>query len=65
MPKGELRSDGTMDTVIACSECGEEQRYTFAGDGEETYDEFVEWALMDFDEEHVCQEEAEEEADDD
>ena len=54
-----LTDDGTMDTVLACLECGEEARYNFANaesfpDGEEGYAAFVDWALADADEEHDC-----------
>lgn len=31
----QLSDDGTMDTIIRCSECGEEQRYNYDGDTEE------------------------------
>lgn len=55
-----LKDDGTFDTVICCTECGEEQRYNWEPDSiehcEETYDEFVAWAIEDFDESHVCEE---------
>lgn len=57
---GELRDDGTMDTVIACSECGEEARFNFsAGPGEEgdvDYDTFVQECIEEFDNEHECPE---------
>ncbi len=47
-----LGDDGTMDTVVSCSECNEETRYNFDGVG--SYQEFVKWALGDFDETHEC-----------
>lgn len=53
-----LGDDGTMDTVICCDECGEEMRYMYDPDPQggqvESYDEFVEWAISDFDEDHEC-----------
>lgn len=53
--RGELTDDGTLDTVISCPECGEEARYTLDGaDG--SYDDFVKWAIDDFDSEHECDE---------
>lgn len=53
----ELRDDGTMDTVIACDRCGEEERYNWDGEGFGSYDAFVAWALKDFDETHECADE--------
>jgi hypothetical protein len=52
----ELSDDGTMDTVLVCVSCGAEARYTFDGDGEESYDAFVEWAIEDAegDHDHEC-----------
>lgn len=64
--RARLGDDGTMDTVICCSECGEEMRYTYAAGPDDqtyydpdaqTYDEFVAWAMEDFDEDHECEEE--------
>ncbi len=54
----ERRGDGTMDTVLVCVGCGAEARYTFDGEGEETYDAFVEWAIEDAegDHDHECPE---------
>lgn len=50
-----LADDGTLDTVFRCRNCGGEERYTFAGgDGEETYEEFLEWAFEDANEGHEC-----------
>ena len=55
--KPELRDDGTMDTVIACPNCGEEARYTFIREDEETtYDDYVQSCIDDFDSEHECDE---------
>lgn len=81
---GKLGDDGTMDTVIYCDECGQEQRYNYdsgprdeqdtadriaelrakyptAHDSQITarldrqlYDEFVAWAVEDFESEHTC-----------
>lgn len=57
-----LGDDGTLDTVIYCSECGVEQRYNFdpampdtIDDIESDYASFVDWCLEDFDSEHECQ----------
>ncbi len=41
-----LGDDGTLDTVIVC-QCGAEFRFNFDGDGDETYDDFIAWALDD------------------
>lgn len=61
-----LTDDGTMDTVLRCSDCGEEFRYNYDGgvehDGdnddtrtdEQMYDDFVEWAIEDADSDHDC-----------
>lgn len=60
-----LGDDGTMDTVLVCSKCGEEFRYNFEpsndpvddendDDGPEAYDDFVKWAISDATEEHEC-----------
>lgn len=64
-----LSSDGTMDTVLVCNECGQEARYTYMpdeacdspeGDSEEEaeqhYEDFIAWAIEDFDSEHECPE---------
>lgn len=59
----ELTDDGTLDTVLRCSECGEEFRYNFDEHGEDCtvedgscdcYDAFVEWAIEDAESEHDC-----------
>jgi transcription elongation factor Elf1 len=55
----ELTDDGTMDTVLRCSECGEEFRYNFdpgpdEEDGEDAYNAFVDWAIEDAESEHEC-----------
>ena len=62
----ELTDDGTLDTVLRCSECGEEMRYNFSSftfhfssgepeglDGQ-SYDDFVDWAIEDATQEHEC-----------
>lgn len=55
-----LTDDGTMDTVLRCDRCGEEMRYNYdgssEGDGEQTYDEFVDWAISDAEKLHDCEE---------
>lgn len=56
----QLSDDGTLDTVIRCSECGAELRYNFDPsdcDGNPsggTYEDFVETAIDDATEEHNC-----------
>ena len=58
----ELTDDGTLDTVLRCTECGEEMRYTYDGepagqhseDSGDGYDAFVAWAIEDAESEHVC-----------
>jgi hypothetical protein len=65
----ELTDDGTMDTVLRCSECGEEMRYNYDGsldnatDGDyyganlevtDDYGDFVAWAIEDATAEHAC-----------
>jgi hypothetical protein len=57
-----LGDDGTLDTVIVCSECNRELRYNFVNDGdsdegEESYDEFVSWAKADAADSHDCNDE--------
>lgn len=58
-----LADDGTLDTVLRCSECGEEFRGTFdssfsdAGLDRTTYQTYTEWVadfIADVDEEHDC-----------
>lgn len=55
-----LSDDGTMDTVIMCSLCGEEFRYTYLGspdtateDWDSAYNDFVKWAIQDAAERHL------------
>ena len=82
-----LGDDGTLDTVVVCTVCGEEARYNYDPCGTEEraeelrieyfrqerkrpnpvperieervnetlYDEFVSWAIADFDNEHACE----------
>ena len=59
----ELTDDGTLDTVLRCSDCGEELRYNFAASSEfaednqsdeVAYDAFVDWAIEDAESEHEC-----------
>ena len=56
--------DGTLDTVVQCTACGEETRYAFAGyaccDTEVSYDTFVAECLDDAEASHECPEEEEE-----
>ena len=60
-----LISDGTMDTVFQCGNCGEEIRYTFdPSDETEEYDDFVFWALRDAQDTHECPEDENEYLDD-
>ncbi len=58
-----LIDDGTLDTVLECSGCGREERFTFAGfndgmgaDAPYTYDEFVSWAQEQAASDHECYE---------
>lgn len=56
----ELTDDGTLDTVLRCSECGEEMRYTYmpddvpTGEEEDAYDAFIAWAIEDATADHEC-----------
>ena len=55
-----LGDDGTMDTVVFCSECGREYRGNWdpnpdtAECGDETYDDFIDWFIGEIEVEHVC-----------
>ena len=56
----ELTDDGTFDTVMRCSICGDEKRYRFdPGSPEEelevAFDNFRIWALEDAEAHHRCQ----------
>lgn len=60
----ELIDDSTMDTVLRCSDCGEEFRYNFDGEHSDDceddsgecgcYDAFVDWAIEDAESKHEC-----------
>ncbi len=57
----ELTDDGTLDTVLRCTDCGAESRYTYqpaegakGTAGLEAYNEFIRWAAADADERHGC-----------
>jgi len=58
----ELTDDGTLDTVLRCSECGEEMRYTFTEVGladdepnaQKAYDVWVKGCLEDAAADHEC-----------
>ena len=65
MSKFSLADDGTLDTVVACDDCGEEVRYYTDLDDEDCeaektgddcgcYDRFVAWAKKDAEEHHEC-----------
>lgn len=55
-----LTDDGTLDTVIRCSECGEEMRFNFDPtfhddeDGEPDYDAYVDECIEQATEDHTC-----------
>ena len=51
----ELTDDGTMDTVLRCSDCGGEQRFTdYASDEEGAYAEWVEECVAFAESDHEC-----------
>jgi len=62
----QLGDDGTLDTVVFCTECGEEFRGTWDGgamdDGHgfpvlldgDSRDDFVKWMIADVTAEHEC-----------
>ena len=52
-----LGDDGTLDTMVYCSECGKEYRGTYQPDSADSYTEFVEWLTDEFASEHICREE--------
>ncbi len=60
----ELTDDGTLDTVLRCSHCGEEFRFNYdAGtdnteEGEGAYDAFVDWCIESTEDDHECDQEA-------
>jgi transcription elongation factor Elf1 len=57
-----LGDDGSLDTVIVCSDCGWEMRYHYDPSteededttDEEAYSDFVDWCLDDAEGEHEC-----------
>ena len=52
-----LTDDGTLDTMIACDDCGQEERYNFSEHESEDcdcYDNFVAWAIEDANDSHEC-----------
>lgn len=53
-----LCDDGTLDTVLKCTECGEEFRLNYDPDlmRQIDYDEFVQSSIEEMAEEHVCHE---------
>jgi len=62
----ELTDDGTLDTVLRCSECGEEMRYNYGSSDwpdpgiddaptfSDAYDAFIAWAIEDATADHEC-----------
>jgi len=60
----ELTDDGTMDTVVRCTECGQELRYNYDPSGpgaedselsdEDAYDAFIAECIEDAESEHEC-----------
>lgn len=64
----ELGDDGTMDTVLYCTECGEEFRFNYDGGGgfadddtgevkltdEQAYDAFITSCIEEVEAEHEC-----------
>lgn len=69
----ELTDDGTLDTVLRCTDCGEELRYNYTPDepterlsrdrdltdAGKDYDAFVLWAIDDATADHECDTESE------
>ena len=65
-----LTDDGTMDTVLRCSACGEEFRFNYQDsaepdtrkmDPEDAYDDFVQECIDEIADEHECEEASAEE----
>jgi transcription elongation factor Elf1 len=65
----DLTDDGTLDTVLRCSECGEEFRFNYDGgmepstdedqpdreqDALDAYDDFVDECIAEVETDHVC-----------
>ena len=59
-----LGDDGTMDTVLHCTECGQEFRYNFDASDcpdsalDDQYNDFISWAIQDAESDHECDKEA-------
>lgn len=51
-----LLDDGSFNTVVICSDCGEELWYDYHIASEKDYEAFITWALADADAEHICNE---------
>jgi hypothetical protein len=53
----ELVNDGTLDTVLVCSECRQKFRGNWYGgeSPEDSYETFVAWFISDTEEEHQCE----------
>lgn len=51
-----LSDDGTLDTVLTCSECGQDERYNYDPSGGRTlsYNQFVLWSIKDAEDIHEC-----------
>jgi hypothetical protein len=52
-----LTDDGTLDTVLACSDCREEFRSNYASgdwDDDYTYDQFVDDFIEEINADHEC-----------
>lgn len=53
-----LTDDGTLDTVLRCTECGEEFRFNYQSDDTaedgESYDEYVQDRIDEIEAEHEC-----------
>lgn len=47
----ELIDDGTLNTVVRCSECGKEYRYNY----QDSCDEFVAECIDDATDHHICE----------
>jgi hypothetical protein len=67
MSKIILSDDGTLDTVLTCTECGDEFRFNYvsaynddpnAEDEDYTYDDFIDDCIADVTDEHDCNPEA-------
>lgn len=75
MSKIHLADDGTMDTVIRCSECGEEFRFNYdpsfedepetEDEAQDRYDAFVDECIEEIEAEHECSADEDEPSEDD